>query len=77
MINITLSFFIPIICIFNGPSITAIMSMPKATVNKNRYFTIQKNEVWMTFDIVLSPPACNMVGGKVLYQHKLCTFVPR
>lgn len=64
--NVPSSLLFPVLCILGRSGITAIMAMPKTSVNKNCNPFIKKDEIRVTFNIVFSPPPSDMVGGEIL-----------
>ena len=60
MIFVFLSPLVPIICILCRFGVSAIVSVPKASINKNRYALIKKNKIRMTFNIVVTSPSGNV-----------------
>lgn len=65
MILVFLSLLVPIICILCRFGVSAIVSMPKAPINKNRYVLIKENKIGMPFNIVVASPSGNVPLGKV------------
>ena len=66
MLLVFLSLPVPIICILCRFGVSAIVSVPKASINKNRYVLIKKNKIGMTFNIVVTSPSGNVPLGKIL-----------
>ena len=69
-------FFVPVFCVFCRSSVSAIVSMPKASVNENRYVLVKKNKVGMPFNVIVPTPSGDMPFGKILDKFSFGTFVP-
>ena len=61
MFNITFTLFLPIILMIRRTRVSAIMPMPKASINKYGYFLLWEYKIRMTFYSIVSPPAGNVV----------------
>lgn len=66
MLHITFYFLLPIIFVIFGMRIAAIMPMPKTSVNKNRNLFLQKNEIRMSYNFIITPPPSNSILFKKL-----------
>ena len=76
MFNVLLPFFVPVFCAFCRSSVSAIVSVPKASVNENRYVLVKKNKVGMPFNVIVPTPSGDMPFGKILDKFSFGTFVP-
>ena len=75
MLDVTLSFLLPIFLIIGWASISAIVPMPKATVNEYSNLTFRKYKIGMSFYLIVSSPSRYSVFRKNLYQLNFCTLV--
>jgi len=64
---ILFSLLLPILLVFGGAGIAAVMSMPEASVYKNGDFLLWKNEVRMPFYGIVTPPSCDAILMEYLY----------
>ena len=76
MFDVLLPFSVPVFCVLCRSSISAIVSMPKASVNENRYVLVKKNKVRMPFNIIVPSPSGDMLLVKILDKFFLGTFIP-
>ena len=64
MFDVLLPFSVPVFCVICRLSVSAIVSMPKASVNENRYVLVKKNKVRMPFNIIVPSPSGDMLLAK-------------
>lgn len=67
MLNIPLSFLLPIFLVVAGARIAAIMSMPETPVYKDGNFFVQKHEIRMALNRVVTAPSFYSVILKKRY----------
>ena len=72
---ISFSFSLPIFLMISGPSITAVMSVPKASVDKYGDPFLEENKIRMPLNGIISSPSRNPVLFKYFYQSEFCGFV--
>ncbi len=77
VIYISFSFLSPIFRIFTWASISAIMAMPKTSIDKYGYTFFKENKIRMAFNLIVSPPSSNMMAIEVTNKSHLCTFIAR
>ena len=65
VLNITFTLFLPIILMIRRARVSAIMPMPKASINKYGYFLLWEYKIRMTLYGVASPPT----GNAVFFEH--------
>ena len=65
VLNITFTLFLPIILMIRRVRVSAIMPMPKASINKYGYFLLWEYKIRMTLYSVVSPPT----GNAAFFEH--------
>lgn len=65
VLNITFTLFLPIILMIRRARVSAIMPMPKASINKYGYFLLWKYKIRMPLYGIVSPPT----GNVVFFEH--------
>lgn len=75
VIHISFSFLSPIFEIFAWASVSAIMSVPKTSIDKYSYSFFKKNKIRMTFYLIISPPSSDMMVVKVTNKLHLGTRI--
>ena len=75
MFNVLLPFYVPVFRVLCRSSVSAIMSMPKASINEKRYVLVKK-KVRMPFNIIVLSPFSNMPFGKILDKFSLVLLFP-
>lgn len=65
---IPLSFGCPEIFMLFGLGFSAVMTMPKTSIDKNGNTVTQENKIRMTFDIVLPSPSFNLMLLEIAQQ---------
>ena len=75
MLNVSLALLLPIILMISRPRVSTIMTVPKTTVYENRYLFIKKNEIWVSFYRIVSPPTDNPVLFEHFNQTQFCRLI--
>ena len=65
VLNITFTLFLPIVLMIRRARVSAIMPMPKASINKYGYFLLQEYKIRMPLYGIVSSPA----GNAVFFEH--------
>ena len=77
MFDVLLPFSVPVFCVLSRSCISAIVSMPKASINENRYVLVKKNKVRMPFNIIVPSPSGNMLLVKILDKFSSVLLFPK
>ncbi len=73
-LDVPLTLFLPILGMVGWSRISAIMAMPKTAVDKDGDSLVKENEIGMTFYLICSPPAGDMVFLEQLNHCQLGAF---
>lgn len=61
MQHIAFAFLLPKVGIIRRTRITAVVSMPKTTVNKNSNLFFKKNKIGVSFNFIISSPTVYII----------------
>ena len=75
VLHITFPLLLPVFLMLGGAGITAVMPMPKTSVNKNGNLLIWKHKIRVALYGIVAPPSCDAVLLEYLYQPQFGRFV--
>ena len=73
--TISLKFLVPVLSVRAGATIALRTPVPKTAVHEDADMHFAENEVWLTEQLLLSPPTNDSMRPECLNQAQLCRFV--